>query len=97
MTVTFRAAELANDQLTEKLLEQPTAESLTGETKTRSHVFFQGEEQKTTSGTWECEPAPALCFPSAGVVTGPHTKPCAKYLLSTARKLSDLLRAVANS
>jgi len=56
MTIIFRAAELANDQLTEKLLEQPTAESLTGATKTRSHVFYQGEEQKITSGTWECEP-----------------------------------------
>jgi hypothetical protein len=48
MTITFRAAELANDQLTEKLLEQPTAESLTGETKTRSHVLFQSEEQESS-------------------------------------------------
>jgi hypothetical protein len=56
MTITFRAAEISNGELTEKLLGQPTAEPLTGEIKTRSQVFFNSEEQKITSGTWECEP-----------------------------------------
>lgn len=56
MAIIFRAGEISNDKLTEKLLEQPTAESLTGETKTRSHVFFTEDEKKLTSGTWECEP-----------------------------------------
>ncbi|OEY65437.1 cupin domain-containing protein [Marinobacter sp. X15-166B] len=56
MTIFFRAAELSNDELTEKPLEQPTAQSLSGEITTRSHVFFKGEEQPITAGTWECEP-----------------------------------------
>lgn len=55
MTINYRAAEIPAEKLTEKLLEQPTAESLSGEIKTRSQVFFTAEEQKITSGTWECE------------------------------------------
>jgi hypothetical protein len=82
-------ANIDGGQLTEKLFEQPTAESLTGATKTRSHVFYQGEEQKITSGTWECEPGRSRWeFTTRGEVI---------YVLSTAHKMSDLRRAVANS
>jgi len=55
MTINYRAAEIPADKLVEKLLEQPTAESLSGEIKTRSQVFFNTEDQKIISGTWECE------------------------------------------
>ena len=56
MTINKRAAEMAASELTEKPLAQPTAEPLSGDITVRGQVFFQDEERKITSGTWECEP-----------------------------------------
>jgi uncharacterized protein len=54
MTVTFRAAERSD--LEERLLEQPSAEPLTGDIMTRSLVPFVSKDGKILCGTWECEP-----------------------------------------
>jgi uncharacterized protein len=56
MTITFRAAETPAADLTEKLLGQPSAEPLSGDIMTRSHVFFTSADERILSGTWECEP-----------------------------------------
>ena len=54
MTITFRAGELAAADLAEKPLGQPSAEPLSGPITTRAKVYL--DEEKITSGTWECEP-----------------------------------------
>jgi uncharacterized protein len=56
MTIVFRAAEIPASDLTEKPLGQPSAEPLTGDITTRSHVFFTSPDERILSGTWECEP-----------------------------------------
>lgn len=56
MTIHYRAAEMSQAELTEKPLAQPTAEALTGEITTRSHAFYNTEDDAIKSGTWECEP-----------------------------------------
>jgi uncharacterized protein len=56
MTIVFRAAEIPASDLAEKLLAQPSAEPLSGDITTRSHLFFTSPDEKILSGTWECEP-----------------------------------------
>ena len=56
MTIHYRAAELSNQELTEKPLEQPTAQALSGEITTRSLAFYNNDDESIKSGTWECEP-----------------------------------------
>ena len=56
MTINNRATDMAANELTEKPLAQPTAEPLSGDITVRGQVFFQDEQRKITTGTWECEP-----------------------------------------
>jgi uncharacterized protein len=56
MAIAFRAAEIPASDLTEKPLGQPSAEPLSGDITTRSHVFFTSPDERILSGTWECEP-----------------------------------------
>jgi uncharacterized protein len=56
MTIVFRANEIPAAELTERPLGQPSAEPLSGDITTRSHVFFTSPDEKILSGTWECEP-----------------------------------------
>lgn len=55
MTIHYRAGEMTQAELTEKPLEQPTAQALTGDITTRSHAFYVNEDESIKSGTWECE------------------------------------------
>ncbi|MDP9101800.1 MAG: cupin domain-containing protein [Actinomycetota bacterium] len=56
MSITFRAAEIAAEDLETKPLGQPSAEPLSGEIITRSKVVFTSEDSRVLCGTWECEP-----------------------------------------
>lgn len=56
MTVTNRPSDVPTSDLAEKLLEQPSAEPLSGDIIVRSRADFFSADKKVISGIWESEP-----------------------------------------